>query len=231
MHGPVAWRIVSTPVWHDRRTRRPDGDQRARRTTRRPIDAGRRRSARALVLRDPARPGRSRPARRVRDVGPSRFVARTARSTRPTSRPRPRRSAATARARGPTARCSSGRTRTPCPSRRSGPRSGSSSRTTSTSASMPPTATRRHRPSRTRSSSTTAAAATHLADGIVVTPSHNPPEDGGFKYNPPNGGPADTDVTSVIQDEANRLIEARPRRRPARPDRAGAAPGRPPTTT
>jgi phosphoglucomutase len=48
----------------------------------------------------------------------------------------------------------------------------------------------------------------HLADGIVVTPSHNPPEDGGFKYNPPNGGPADTDVTSVIQDEANRLMEA-----------------------
>ena len=36
----------------------------------------------------------------------------------------------------------------------------------------------------------------HLADGIVVTPSHNPPEDGGFKYNPPNGGPADTDVTA-----------------------------------
>jgi phosphoglucomutase len=46
----------------------------------------------------------------------------------------------------------------------------------------------------------------HLADGIVVTPSHNPPEDGGFKYNPPNGGPADTDVTGWIQDEANRLL-------------------------
>jgi phosphoglucomutase len=46
-----------------------------------------------------------------------------------------------------------------------------------------------------------------LADGIVVTPSHNPPEDGGFKYNPPNGGPADTDVTSWIQDDANRLLE------------------------
>jgi len=46
-----------------------------------------------------------------------------------------------------------------------------------------------------------------LADGIVVTPSHNPPEDGGFKYNPPNGGPADTDVTGWIQDEANRLLE------------------------
>jgi phosphoglucomutase len=45
------------------------------------------------------------------------------------------------------------------------------------------------------------------ADGIVVTPSHNPPEDGGVKYNPPNGGPADTDVTGWIQDEANRLLE------------------------
>jgi phosphoglucomutase len=45
-----------------------------------------------------------------------------------------------------------------------------------------------------------------LADGIVVTPSHNPPEDGGFKYNPPNGGPADTDVTDVIEREANDLL-------------------------
>jgi phosphoglucomutase len=45
------------------------------------------------------------------------------------------------------------------------------------------------------------------ADGIVVTPSHNPPEDGGVKYNPPNGGPADTDVTGWMQDEANRLLE------------------------
>jgi phosphoglucomutase len=48
----------------------------------------------------------------------------------------------------------------------------------------------------------------HLADGIVITPSHNPPEDGGFKYNPPNGGPADTDVTSSIQDRANTLLRA-----------------------
>ena len=46
----------------------------------------------------------------------------------------------------------------------------------------------------------------HLADGIVITPSHNPPEDGGFKYNPPNGGPADTDVTGWIQDRANELL-------------------------
>jgi phosphoglucomutase len=47
-----------------------------------------------------------------------------------------------------------------------------------------------------------------LADGIVVTPSHNPPEDGGFKYNPPNGGPADIDVTGWIQKRANALLRA-----------------------
>jgi phosphoglucomutase len=46
------------------------------------------------------------------------------------------------------------------------------------------------------------------ADGIVVTPSHNPPPDGGVKYNPPHGGPADTEVTGWIQDEANRLLES-----------------------
>jgi phosphoglucomutase len=46
-----------------------------------------------------------------------------------------------------------------------------------------------------------------LADGVVITPSHNPPEDGGFKYNPPNGGPADTDITSVIERAANRYLE------------------------
>jgi len=48
-----------------------------------------------------------------------------------------------------------------------------------------------------------------LADGIVITPSHNPPDAGGFKYNPPNGGPADTDVTGWIQTRANQLIAAR----------------------
>ena len=47
---------------------------------------------------------------------------------------------------------------------------------------------------------------TGLADGIIITPSHNPPEDGGFKYNPPNGGPADTDVTKWVQDRANELL-------------------------
>ena len=45
-----------------------------------------------------------------------------------------------------------------------------------------------------------------LADGIVVTPSHNPPEDGGFKYDPPNGGPADSSITGWIQDKANELL-------------------------
>jgi phosphoglucomutase len=47
---------------------------------------------------------------------------------------------------------------------------------------------------------------TGLADGIVITPSHNPPEDGGFKYNPPHGGPADTSVTKWIEDQANSLL-------------------------
>jgi phosphoglucomutase len=50
-----------------------------------------------------------------------------------------------------------------------------------------------------------------LADGIVITPSHNPPGDGGFKYNPTNGGPADTDVTRWIQDRANELLRSKNR--------------------
>ena len=48
---------------------------------------------------------------------------------------------------------------------------------------------------------------TGLSDGIVITPSHNPPDDGGFKYNPPTGGPADSSATEWVQDEANRLLE------------------------
>jgi phosphoglucomutase len=48
-----------------------------------------------------------------------------------------------------------------------------------------------------------------LADGIVITPSHNPPDDGGFKYNPPHGGPADTDVTKDIETRANRYLETK----------------------
>lgn len=48
---------------------------------------------------------------------------------------------------------------------------------------------------------------TQKGDGIVISPSHNPPEDGGFKYNPPNGGPADTNITSWIEDRANELLK------------------------
>lgn len=51
--------------------------------------------------------------------------------------------------------------------------------------------------------------ASGLADGIVITPSHNPPEDGGFKYNPPHGGPADTEVTKAIETRANALLAAK----------------------
>jgi phosphoglucomutase len=47
----------------------------------------------------------------------------------------------------------------------------------------------------------------HMADGIVITPSHNPPEDGGFKYNPPHGGPAETDITRDVEERANRYLE------------------------
>lgn len=47
-----------------------------------------------------------------------------------------------------------------------------------------------------------------FADGLIITPSHNPPQDGGFKYNPPNGGPADTDVTDWVQNRANELLRA-----------------------
>jgi phosphoglucomutase len=47
----------------------------------------------------------------------------------------------------------------------------------------------------------------HLADALIATPSHNPPRDRGFKYNPPNGGPAGTDVTSWIQQRANALLD------------------------
>jgi phosphoglucomutase len=64
--------------------------------------------------------------------------------------------------------------------------------------------------------------ATGLADGIVITPSHNPPEDGGFKYNPPDGGPADTDATGLIQKRANELLATA-----TRPGRVAATTARP----
>ena len=62
-----------------------------------------------------------------------------------------------------------------------------------------------------------------LADGIVVTPSHNPPRDGGFKYNPPNGGPADTDATGAIAKRANEILRAGAQGREAGAAGPGAA--------
>jgi phosphoglucomutase len=85
----------------------------------------------------------------------------------------------------------------------------------------------RPRPSPTPSSSGTGTGASTWPTASSVTPSHNPPEDGGFKYNPPNGGPADTDITGWVQDEANRLLRAGldgVRRVPA--GQAAAPPGR-----
>ena len=68
------------------------------------------------------------------------------------------------------------------------------------------TSTRRRRPSRTPSGHKSGRTGGR-ADGIVVTPSHNPPEDGGFKYNPPNGGPAGADITGWIEAAANGFLE------------------------
>ena len=68
------------------------------------------------------------------------------------------------------------------------------------------TASRQRRRFRGRFLPTTVARKSQLADGIVITPSHNPPSDGGFKYNATNGGPADTDVTAWVQDRANAIL-------------------------
>ena len=112
------------------------------------------------------------------------------------------------RGQGSTARCSWGATRTACPSRPSARSSRCSPRhgvdvMIDADDGFTPTPAISH------------AILTHnrgggsgTADGIVVTPSHNPPEDGGFKYNPPNGGPAGTEVTAWIEREANELLDA-----------------------
>ena len=147
-------------------------------------------------------------------------------STRRTSPRSARRSAATARRRGSTARCSSGATRTRCRSRRPRRSSRCWPRTASTcvvdaGGGATPTPVISH------------AILTHnrgdgrgTADGIVVTPSHNPPGDGGFKYNPPHGGPADTDVTGWIEQRGQRAARRRARRRAAHLVAGHGAPAR-----
>ena len=122
-----------------------------------------------------------------------------------------------------TGRCSSASIRTRCPSRRSRARWRSWPPTASSVS--PRTEGTRRRPPFARDPDVQPRPRAGLADGIVITPSHNPPEDGGFKYNPPNGGPADTDVTSWIESAGERTAGDRPRGREAHALRAGASRG------
>jgi hypothetical protein len=121
-----------------------------------------------------------------------------------------------ARRRGPTARCSWARTRTRCRRRRSERRSRGARRQRRRDGD--PARRRLHADARRLARHPRAQPrphGPHLADGIVVTPSHNPPEDGGFKYNPPDGGPADTQVTRAIEERANELLREQQSRRQA----------------
>ena len=131
------------------------------------------------------------------------------RSTTTTSRRPARRSSSTGPRRARRGRCSSAVTRTRCPSPRGSPRARSSWPTTCTCSSTRPTATPPPPPSPRRSSAPTATAPTAWPTAWSITPIHNPPRDGGFKYNPPHGGPADTDATSWIANRANELLVAK----------------------
>ena len=161
------------------------------------------------LFRAPAGSGRSRPAGQLRHQRAPRHIAarHVQRGAHPGDHAGDLR--LSARAGDRRARSTWARTRTRSRGRRSARRWRCWPPTASRPSSSATTASRRRRSSRTPSSSTTAGAAMRLADGIVITPSHNPPEDGGFKYNPPNGGPADTDVTEWIEDARQR---AAPRR-------------------
>ena len=163
-----------------------------------------------------ARSRRPDPARQLRHQRASRLVARAARSPRRTSWPSRRRSASTARAQGIDGPLFLGKDTHALSGARAAHRARGARRQRRRTTviqrddGFTPTpvishAILAHNRGRTA----------HLADGIVITPSHNPPEDGGFKYNPPNGGPADTDVTRWIQDRANELLRGRQRRREA----------------
>ena len=150
----------------------------------------------------------------VRDLGPSRQLARGDLHRGPHRRDQRGDRALPRRPRGSTGRCSSGATRTRCRSRRSGPRSRSWSPTgvdvaVDSDDGYTPT------PAISHAILTHNARRGARADGIVITPSHNPPEDGGFKYNPPHGGPADTGVTRADPGHRERAAAGRPARRQA----------------
>ena len=183
----------------------------------------RRRRPDRRLLRRAAGPGGGRPARRLRHLRAPRDLdgADVQRGPRPGDRrgdlPLPRASRAS------TGRCSSGATRTRCPSRRRRRivevlcAHGVDVRVDADDG-FTPTPAISH------------AILTHnrgggrgQADGIVVTPSHNPPEDGGVKYNPPHGGPADTDVTGWIERRGQRAARGRPARRQAHAATASCA--------
>ena len=165
---------------------------------------------------DPSNPAEQR---RLRHLGPPRLVPAAAASTRRTSSPSRRPSASTARRRASPARCSSAWTRTRSPSRRSHPPSRCSPRNGQEIMIAAATPRRRRATLHPHAGHlardprrTTAAATSGLADGVVITPSHNPPDDGGFKYNPPSGGPADTVTTKAMQARANEIMRERPGR-------------------
>ena len=183
---------------------------------------------RAGTLPQRVRPGRRRPAARGllrRAAGPGERASRSARrataarrsagTVQRGARPRHQRGRLPLprRRRASTARCSSAATRTRCRSR--------PSRTIVEVLAAHGVDVVRRRRRRRHADAGDLARDPHpqprrrrgTADGIVVTPSHNPPDDGGFKYNPPHGGPADTDVTGWIEREANALLERRARRR------------------
>ena len=126
-----------------------------------------------------------------------------ARSTSGTYWPSARPSATTASSRASTARCFSASTRMRCRCRPAPARSRCWRPTASKSCSRTTTNTRPTPVISHAILTYNRGRQRGLADGIVITPSHNPPDNGGFKYNPPNGGPADTDITGWIEARAN----------------------------
>ena len=169
------------------------------------------------VLRHPPGSGRPRPARGLRHLRAPRHLAERLLQRGPHRRHHPGNRRVPARRRASPARCSSARTptrsrtppRTPC--WRCWPATTSyilaDARTGWTPTPALSHAILAHN----------ADPAAPRADGIIITPSHNPPADGGLKYNPPHGGPADTDATAWIANRANELLEAKLRRGQADP--------------